>query len=185
MTYTPSTSGAAAVAKGATPLVTGIEKRLSAADQPRPVVMALHQLNDDLADLFAILGRHRYLVRWRTDLADALPAIRSASLPLVICESKLPDGNWRDLLGAASLLSSPPLVIVAARHVSDDLWGDVLNGGGYDVLTEPFKADEVIRVVTNAVHWWQNNRSLQSLARNSRRRQIAHITNPARSGRDV
>jgi DNA-binding response OmpR family regulator len=57
------------------------------------------------------------------------------------------------------VLSVPPLIIVTDRHANDDLWVDVLNRGGYDVLVKPFQEDEVARVVTAAFRWWNDCRS--------------------------
>jgi hypothetical protein len=44
--------------------------------------------------------------------------------------------------------------VVASRHADENLWGEVLNLGGYDVLIKPFDCSEVTRVVGMAWRHW-------------------------------
>jgi DNA-binding response OmpR family regulator len=120
--------------------------------------MVLHPVDEHLVKLLGILSRCHYKVEWSTDLADAVTLLSGSSVPLVICESSLVDGTWVDLMRHVSVLQSPPLIIVTARHANDELWIDVLNRGGYDVLVEPFEAREVARVVSVALDWWHETR---------------------------
>jgi len=67
---------------------------------------------------------------------------------VVLCEQVFADGDWRDLLREldAHAPEAPP-VIVCSRLADDRLWAEVLNLGGYDVLSKPFASAEVNRVV--------------------------------------
>ena len=69
---------------------------------------------------------------------------------VVIAESRLPDGDWKNVLLELDRLPSPPNLIVASRTADDRLWAEVLNIGGYDVLAQPFEAEELRRVVAAA-----------------------------------
>ena len=75
---------------------------------------------------------------------EAVEHLAIRRTPVVICESPLPDGNWKNLLG------SVPNLIVTARAADEALWAEVLNLGGYDVLAQPFDKGEVTRVVSSA-----------------------------------
>ena len=55
-------------------------------------------------------------------------------------------------------MSFSPLLIVTARCADDQLWAEVLNLGGYDVLMKPFERTEVIRVISLAWLNWKNTR---------------------------
>jgi DNA-binding response OmpR family regulator len=69
---------------------------------------------------------------------------------VLICESNLSDGSWRDVLsGLAAEAAAPPLILVS-RLADDHLWAEVLNLGGYDVLSKPFDAREVLWSVHHA-----------------------------------
>ncbi|SRR5579883_492821 len=94
--------------------------------------------------LTGILRKDRWAVSPAQSAEEALDHLSRHTTPVVICESSLPDGDWRDFLGKA------PRLIVTARNADDALWAEVLNLGGYDVLAQPFDELEVSRVVASA-----------------------------------
>ena len=71
---------------------------------------------------------------------------------LVITESRFTDGHcWRDVLLETQGLVPSPQLIVTERSADGALWAEVLNLGGYDLLSTPFDAEEVLRVVAMAL----------------------------------
>lgn len=81
-------------------------------------------------------------------LAGAIRAMARCRPSLLLCDALVDDGDWRSMLAAIVATGShSPLLIVTSRQVEDNLWAEVLNLGGYDVLAKPYVADEVIRVV--------------------------------------
>ena len=70
---------------------------------------------------------------------------------VVVTESELPDGTWRDVLCSLDGVPNPPLLIVVSRLADERLWADVLNRCGFDVLAKPFARDEVNRVIGHAL----------------------------------
>ena len=85
---------------------------------------------------------------------EARAALRRNRVAVVISESKLPEGDWRDVLKELESFAEPPLLIVTSQHADNHLWAEVLNLGGHDVLLKPFHASEVIRVVSLACKRW-------------------------------
>jgi DNA-binding response OmpR family regulator len=77
-------------------------------------------------------------------------------IPVVVCDSDLPDGSWKDIMERIAQTANPPAVIVSSRLADDHLWSEVLNLGGYDVLAKPFNASEVFRDVSLAWLQWKN-----------------------------
>jgi len=73
---------------------------------------------------------------------------------VVICERDFADGNWKDILGALTLLAQPPPLIVTSRLADECLWAEVLNLGGRDVLAKPLDEKEVLWAVSSA---WRNS----------------------------
>lgn len=134
---------------------------LFAESKERPRVMVLHPVDDDLAALILALGRSGFAVDWRIDLAGALPVLDQDLHTVVICERRLVDGTWQDLLQHLDRQFCPPVVIVTSRTADDELWAEVLNRGGYDVLMKPFDRNEVSRVVTLASACWREHHSGQ------------------------
>ena len=75
--------------------------------------------------------------------------------PVVICQSHLPDGNWQDVLGQTAILPDAPRLIVTSTQADEHLWAEVLNMGGYDVLTTPFDRNELLWAVLAAWQSWE------------------------------
>lgn len=98
-------------------------------------------------DIFRRTGWHLLEAR---DRRRALECLERNPVQVVIVESDLPRWNWRQVLRELHLMSSPPLLVVSSRTADESLWAEVLNIGGYDVLAQPFEANEVERVVASA-----------------------------------
>jgi len=81
---------------------------------------------------------------------EAVSLIRQHHPKVVICDQTFADGDWRDLLADLQDEKENPPLIVSSRLADDRLWAEVLNLGGYDLLTKPFAAGEVSRVVRMA-----------------------------------
>lgn len=78
---------------------------------------------------------------------EAVDYLGANDISVVICERDLPDGDWRLVLNRLDSLPNAPTLIVTSRQANHELWAEVLNLGGYDVLAQPFDAQEVSRVV--------------------------------------
>lgn len=94
-------------------------------------------------------------------LEEAMPQVRDTQPSVVICERDLPDGNWKTILGTCEALAQPPVVLVVSRHADENLWAEVLNLGGYDVLLKPFDRMEVIRVIGSCCRQWSETTARQ------------------------
>jgi DNA-binding NtrC family response regulator len=102
----------------------------------------------DRGSLDQILRRAGWKSETCNSLAAAQPLLPEASV--VMCDEELPDGNWREVLTQLESLPMNPALIVASHLADEHLWSEVLNLGGYDLLLEPFRADEVLRTVETA-----------------------------------
>jgi DNA-binding response OmpR family regulator len=102
--------------------------------------------------LSGMLGNQSWRVSSARTFREALRVLGDKHHPTVIaCEQELPDGSWRDLFEfLETRLENPPPLVVVSRQADEALWAEVLNVGGYDVLTKPFDGEEVSRVMTMA-----------------------------------
>ena len=76
-------------------------------------------------------------------------------IAVVICEERLPDGDWKFLLEAMERASARSSLIVSSRVADERLWAEVLNLGGFDLLMgSPFEPEEVLRVTEGAWSAW-------------------------------
>jgi DNA-binding response OmpR family regulator len=121
-----------------------------------PSVLAVLSSPEDhafLRDLFAF-------ARWRgvfhQTFQDACRALREQPVGVVLSECRFDDGHcWADLLTETLALECPPPLIVTDRLADNQLWAEVLNRGGYDVLLRPLDGKEVLRVVGTAWLSWR------------------------------
>ena len=84
------------------------------------------------------------------DCRGAVAHLSRSAISVVICDTDLPDGDWKDVLQQVLQARSAPVLIVTSR-VADHSLGGVLNLGGYDVLAQPFDREEVTRVIASAL----------------------------------
>jgi DNA-binding response OmpR family regulator len=116
---------------------------------------------EDHSSIRNILHNDSWEIKRATTAREANEYLDSNGPSIVICERDLPDGSWHDVLARSETLRHPPSMVVASRHADENLWGEVLNLGGYDVLIKPFDRSEVTRVVGMAWRHWFHPSSLK------------------------
>jgi DNA-binding NtrC family response regulator len=70
---------------------------------------------------------------------------------VVITDVTLADGNWSDVLREVVDTGTDTNVVVHASSPDAILWSEVLWRGVYDMLTEPYKEQEVRNVIEGTV----------------------------------
>jgi len=113
--------------------------------------------SEDHQPLSQIFLDRRWTLHLVHTLGSALTMLRERPIPVVIAERALPCGDWRDLFAALQLLPHHPLLVVTSRLADEELWAEVLNLGGHDVLAKPFRAAEVQWVLENAWQIWASS----------------------------
>lgn len=103
-------------------------------------------------------GKRKWMLLSAPELRSALAVLRERDIPIVISERNLLPDTWKEVLAALNTLPKPPVLIVSARCADDYLWAEALNFGVHDVLTKPFHAEEVLRVLNSA--WFRCENSL-------------------------
>jgi hypothetical protein len=91
-------------------------------------------------------------VRRVPDLVEFCAGEFALDSRVVVCDEKLPDGTWRDVIALIGPLHNPPPLIVASRLADDRLWAEVLNLGGFDLLAKPLDTREATRALRLAGH---------------------------------
>lgn len=122
------------------------------------VLAILPDLSDRMS-LRRIFDHSKWELHLVGNSQDAQTALKDLQVGAVICESRLPDGCWKDVLGQTVEMADPPPVIVTDRLADSSLWAEVLNLGGYDLLMKPFDQMEVYRVVSLAWLFWKDQAS--------------------------
>lgn len=119
------------------------------AKEQRPVLAVITSDEDQLCVQRTLCGS-----MWRVSCACSYSQARAllgrTTVKVVICDRDLPDGSWKDILAELFHLPVQPKLIVISRHADELLWAEVLNLGGYDVLSKPLAEQELLWSVTVA-----------------------------------
>lgn len=109
---------------------------------------------EDQTALRRILHHSNWSISHCASAADAIHHVPSSVPAVILCERDLPDGNWKTVLSACENSPDSPLLLVTSKTADENLWAEVLNLGGYDVLMKPFELGEVTRVIGMAWRQW-------------------------------
>jgi DNA-binding NtrC family response regulator len=116
--------------------------------EPRPRILSVSECQSDHSALRRIIDDTEWRLTTANSCRQAFEKLCSKTPLAVFTESALPDGTWKDVLAAIKHFEKPfPALVVTSSFASDRLWSEVLDLGGYDVLTKPLIHDEVRRVL--------------------------------------
>ena len=128
----------------------------------REIVLAVLPAAEDCVLLEKILHGQDWKIRFVHGLRR-LPASQLTSVAVVLTEARLPGGReWKDILIDLQRAPTPPPLIVVDRLANESLWAEVLNLGGYDVLSKPFDSNEVVHCISAACNFRKRAPSLVS-----------------------
>jgi DNA-binding NtrC family response regulator len=117
-------------------------------------VLCVSSFPDDHTELQRMFRSGKWRLQSAHSCQDAISSLSRSenAVCAIICEERLPDGTWLDVLDSvANTPAGSPLLIVASRLADAALWGEVLNVGGYDLLAKPFNEAEVRWVLESAL----------------------------------
>ena len=109
-------------------------------------VLLISSDNDDHTRLRQLLSGAEWTIQSCHNVAEAERYLGISGDSIVVCERRLPDGDWGSVLDKLHEVRDPPALLVACRHADERFWAEVLNRGGYDVLLKPFETGEVMRI---------------------------------------
>ena len=123
-------------------------------------VLAVIPAGEDRTSLINILANFNWKLRFTHAFRETQMAL-NASPGVVISKVRLFDGYcWTDLFYEMQKMKHPPPLIVADRLADEQLWAEVLNLGGYDLLAIPFDAKEVLHAVNTACRRCENEQRI-------------------------
>lgn len=136
---------------------------MSTANQRERVttVLAVSPHIHDQVALRNIFSHSNWRLRCVQSLEEAWKTLHQQPVSVVISEHAFPDGlSWKDLLEEIEGMPETPPLIVASREADEGVWAEVLNAGAFDLLSKPFQANEVLRVIGLALRQFRDRRVL-------------------------
>ena len=127
-----------------------------------PALLMVVSSIDDQTILRSVLDQFDLDLLFARSLEEARTALHERGFKAVISEGLLADGHcWKDLLGEIEEMPERPPLIVADPQADERLWVEVLNLGAWDLITKPFDAKEVLRVLSAACGVNEYERSIR------------------------
>ncbi len=124
----------------------------------KTAILAVSGNQSDLSMLRCLFAGSSWALCTAGTLAEAWEWLQRNPAPVVLCESSLPDGDWKALIPIVDALEDPPNVVVTSRHADDTLWAEALTVGAFDVLAGPANQKEVFRTLSSAWRSWSDRR---------------------------
>jgi DNA-binding NtrC family response regulator len=123
-------------------------------------VLCVSPYDDDHQKLQYIFAQSNWQLSHAYGCEEAANRVQAENSPVLICEKDLAGQCWRSMLRRLRGLGlkPEPRLVVSARLADDQLWSEVLNLGGYNVLEKPFDRSEVFWVVSQAWLDWKSER---------------------------
>jgi DNA-binding response OmpR family regulator len=101
----------------------------------------------DAQELRRLVGSYGLFVVNVPDLCGAISVIERTNPSVVVCDTEIEgEGSWRDLLETRQTDGTFTCIVVSPDP-DDHLRAEVLNLGGFEVLTRPFRSEEVERTI--------------------------------------
>lgn len=119
-------------------------------------------------ELDRILSHTRWQIQTVSLISEARQILQTSPISVVLCEDRLADGNWSDLLPDIERLYPRPQIVVLSECADALLWGEVLNCGGYDLLAIPLEPKELYTVVPMAWRGYVRNAPTNASAKITR-----------------
>lgn len=117
-------------------------------------VLVISSSEEDFSILTRMLHQPSLTLSGVRTFQEAHTVLLQNLVPVVITDSGITGGCWKDVLCSVGSLQHPPHLVVTSRLADAHLWAEVLNLGGCDVLSKPFDATEVNRAVDSALRNW-------------------------------
>jgi two-component system, NtrC family, response regulator PilR len=99
-----------------------------------------------------LLLKHGYHVRCAESGSNAIEAIRNDSPDLVVTDIRMQPVNGLEVLKKCKTISPRTIVIMISAYASTELAVEAMNEGAYDYFPKPFNNDELLSVISNALH---------------------------------
>lgn len=135
-------------------------RRVQRDDRPPLPVLVASERDEDQRTLQLLLRGTRWspvpVNRWR----DAAELVERYVLPVVLCDRDLPGMEWQPGIGTLRRPGYRPSVILLSGVADPYLWDELVQAGGFDILTRPFRRDQTLAMIDFAyTHWkteWPN-----------------------------
>lgn len=112
------------------------------------VVSSDGEVRRNLAGIIGLCGLEPVLC---VNVADSRAVLSRYPICVVVCEDRLADGNYRDVVEAVEHTNSDALVVVASRLADWKEYMEAVRAGAFDYVCLPPRRTEIEWVIKNAL----------------------------------
>lgn len=84
---------------------------------------------------------------------DAFRLASQSDFDLILCDRNQPGYPWREVMDCLAVSLPRSCIVLVSPTKDDNLWWNVLNHGGFDVLIRPLREEHVLRLIETAVRY--------------------------------
>jgi DNA-binding response OmpR family regulator len=109
---------------------------------------------DDYLTLRALLQGTQWMPIQAANWSDTVILARQVDARVILYDRNLPGLKWQKGISQLVGASSTPCLILLSDVSDPYLWDELIQHGGFDVLTRPFQRKEVLAMLDFAhTHW--------------------------------
>jgi DNA-binding NtrC family response regulator len=131
--------------------VNWLRKIIGSNPRDRVRMLAVLPSPEDRVSLSAIASREGWSLRMASHCDSALEILRHHPADLIVCARDVKPSGWRDALTAMAAQAPGTCLILVSPETDDRLWLEVIERGGFDVVTTPLHAARVVQAVRQAL----------------------------------
>ena len=87
---------------------------------------------------------------------DSMTLLRHTPSVIVLCDRDVPDASWRTAIEDLARVAPKSCVVLVSAVNDEYLWQEVVQHGGFDVVTKPFQSDQIRRRIDHAWLFWNS-----------------------------
>lgn len=132
------------------------ESRSISNSSAAPALLAILSDPSDRDAVKQFTGRNHWGLNVVTALESAAVSVAAEMPPVILLDRDLAGQDWRETVRMLASQPPAPAVILASHVVDQYLFTEVVHHGGYDVISKPFRVDELRRALGLAFSFWKN-----------------------------
>jgi DNA-binding NtrC family response regulator len=90
---------------------------------------------------------------------EALATMVSVLVPVIVCDENAAGGHWKEVIKSIISSPHPAPVLVASKSHDWRLWVDIIDSGGFDLISKPFDGATAGEKLELAFGHWKHGRT--------------------------
>ena len=123
---------------------------------PKKARLKILVLSAPLDDRFVLeaLGKERgWELHFASSPQEGFRLVSERHFELILCESNQPGYPWREVMDRLSASSPRSCILLISPVTGEYLWTDILQHGGYDILTRPLRKQSALYTLDTAARF--------------------------------